>query len=541
MVVAAIAAHDFPDEWPSLMGELLQPLEAAAAGAAAGAAPADDSVAGVLRCLELCVGELDEGQLLAALERLLPLLLALYGGAGQPPRVRARAVRVLHRLLAQLTALCDSRKTLAAVRRSCAGWVTALLASLASAAEPAAAASFAAVDCSLQVAELRLLRLLVHSMPKAVEAQAAALLPPLGRQLLVALRAHEREAGAAAADDDGDGDGGERACDSDGDMIGGEALASQLFDVFAALAASSKFFRTLGTALPELLHAALGFLQIPPATQREWEADAEAYLLDEDADTFAVSVRVAAQQLLDDLLEQYGRSVLRALCGAARRRLDEAASARAAGAAGWWRPREAALLALGLASEPLLAAAAAAASKTPAAAAAADAAAPPPAVDALVGASAQQVKRCVLTLAAEDFDASAPPLLRGRALCCAACYSAGTPAASLEPLLRGLLAALQPPSRCTSGCAPRAPSTASAAARRTRRSRRRRRRSRAPRRAAAIARGRRGRLALSAAGARRAAAHLAAGGRRVRGVAGAGAAPAVDVAVARAARRRRDG
>jgi hypothetical protein len=54
------------------------------------------------------------------------------------------------------------------------------------------------------------------------------------------------------------------------------------------------------------------------------------------------------------------------------------------------------------------------------------------------------VKRCVLTLAAEDFDASAPPLLRGRALCCAACYSAGTPAASLEPLLRGLLAALQP-------------------------------------------------------------------------------------------------
>ena len=141
MVVAAIAAHDFPDEWPSLMGELLQPLEAAGAGAAAGAAPADDSVAGVLRCLELCVGELDEGQLLAALERLLPLLLALYGGAGQPPRVRARAVRVLHRLLAQLTALCDSRKTLAAVRRSCAGWVTALLASLASAAEPAAAAS----------------------------------------------------------------------------------------------------------------------------------------------------------------------------------------------------------------------------------------------------------------------------------------------------------------------------------------------------------------------------------------------------------------
>ena len=113
----------------------------------------------------------------------------------------------------------------------------------------------------------------------------------------------------------------------DGDMIGGEALASQLFDVFAALAASSKFFRTLGTALPELLHAALGFLQIPPATRREWEADAEAYLLDEDADTFAVSVRVAAQQLLDDYWSSMAaRSSARS--AAPRRRLDEAASAR---------------------------------------------------------------------------------------------------------------------------------------------------------------------------------------------------------------------
>ena len=109
---------------------------------------------------------------------------------------------------------------------------------------------------------------------------------------------------------------------------------------------------------------------------------------------------------------------------------------------------------MGLASEPLLAAAAAAASKTPAAAAAAAAAAPPPSVDALVGASAQQVKRCVLTLAADDFDvgAAAAPWSR---LCCAACYSRH-PAASLEPLLRGLLAALQPAEPLHLGCAPRA-------------------------------------------------------------------------------------
>ena len=366
--------HDFPDEWPSLMGERSSRSRSPPPARRAWRRPTTRRRRAPL--LELCVGELDEGQLLAALE-LLPLLLALYGGAGQPLRVRAR-VRVLHRLLAQLTALCDSRKTLAAVRRSCAGWVTALLASLASAAEPAAAASFAAVDCSLQVAELRLLRLLVHSMPKAVEAQAAALLPPLGPPLLVAHRAHEREAGAAAADDD-DGDGGERACDSDGDMIGGEALASQLFDVFAALAASSKFFRTLGTALPELLHAALGFLQIPPATQREWEADAEAYLWTRTPTPSPSPCvwRAAAARRLIGAVWPLGPP---RACGAARRRIDEAASvAPPAPPAGGGRARRRSSL---WASRRSAARAAAAASKTPAAAAAAAAAAPPPSVDA---------------------------------------------------------------------------------------------------------------------------------------------------------------
>ena len=57
MVIASIAAFDWPDAWPNLMSELVRPLEDAARSPVADPAAAA-TVAGVLRCLELCSSEL---------------------------------------------------------------------------------------------------------------------------------------------------------------------------------------------------------------------------------------------------------------------------------------------------------------------------------------------------------------------------------------------------------------------------------------------------------------------------------------------------
>lgn len=51
---------------------------------------------------------------------------------------------------------------------------------------------------------------------------------------------------------------------------------------------------------------------------------------DEAYDSFSVSLRVAAQQLIDEILANYGKVSLGPLCTAAQRRLTDANSARQA-------------------------------------------------------------------------------------------------------------------------------------------------------------------------------------------------------------------
>ena len=108
VAVATIAQWDWPDEWPSLMDELLRPLEAAAAGGGGAGGGGGAPAAGALRCLELCASELSEDQLPAATQRLLPLLLQLARGAGDDAasaKQAARSVRVARRVIERLSLL----------------------------------------------------------------------------------------------------------------------------------------------------------------------------------------------------------------------------------------------------------------------------------------------------------------------------------------------------------------------------------------------------------------------------------------------------
>jgi len=110
VVIAGIAKTDWPDAWPSLLADLMLPLEESP-HAPHGAASQTDTVAGVLRCLEICAAELAVEHMRAALERLLPKLLEVFvhppGLHG--PRTRARAVRVLHRLVERVSMVCADR------------------------------------------------------------------------------------------------------------------------------------------------------------------------------------------------------------------------------------------------------------------------------------------------------------------------------------------------------------------------------------------------------------------------------------------------
>ena len=174
--------------------------------------------------------------------------------------------QVVHKLLERLTMLCDDDPVLRKLQKGpLAVWASLILEALAGCADaPAGVAGVAGAvagaegadgeSCALQVALVRLLRLFIQMLPRALLPNKEAILPPLGAQLLRAVRLHERTLEAMEP-------GGAMGLwnapsryDSDGETEGADALAAELLDVFSALADSSTFHRLLTPALPDLFH-----------------------------------------------------------------------------------------------------------------------------------------------------------------------------------------------------------------------------------------------------------------------------------------------
>ena len=174
--------------------------------------------------------------------------------------------QVVHKLLERLTMLCADDPVLRKLQKGpLAVWASLILEALAGCADaPAGVAGVAGAVagaegadgecCALQVALVRLLRLFIQMLPRALLPNKEAILPPLGAQLLRAVRLHER---TLEAMEPGGAMGPWNApsrYDSDGETEGADALAAELLDVFSALADSSTFHRLLTPALPNLFH-----------------------------------------------------------------------------------------------------------------------------------------------------------------------------------------------------------------------------------------------------------------------------------------------
>ena len=227
-------------------------------------------------------------------------------------------------------------------------------------------------------------------------------------------------------------------------------------------------------ALPDIFHVTLGLVQVTPHSEADWAVDLSQYLQDEDPDSYAVSPvgdrdqiqtphartrpapslpapphpspllplprlrwrwsscvpvepraptqRVAAQQLLDELLDAYGKRALPPLLQAVQARLAEARTARAAHAAHWWRLQEAATVGLSIGACELVEASRAAQRKG----------------GPLLFSPTQAFTEVLLP----DSGSEMPPLLRARALCTAARFAAELPSDALQQMLHALLAAL---------------------------------------------------------------------------------------------------
>ncbi|CAG8673947.1 10649_t:CDS:10, partial [Racocetra persica] len=147
--------------------------------------------------------------------------------------------------------------------------------------------------------------------------------------------------------------------DSDGEVFGFEYLLFAQFE-FVGLSVRKKSAKPLfvqsngeSTFLKQVVWIILSYMQMTKEQVETWLADANQFVADDDDETFNFTVRVAAGDLLEILLEKFPEKTLQALAETTQHLIEESNIARAAGDSVWWKVQEACLKAVGFVSNEL--------------------------------------------------------------------------------------------------------------------------------------------------------------------------------------------
>ncbi|CAI2183780.1 12083_t:CDS:10 [Funneliformis geosporum] len=150
--------------------------------------------------------------------------------------------------------------------------------------------------------------------------------------------------------------------DSDGDVVGFEYLLFAQFE-FVGLSVRKKAAKSLfkdndgkSSFLKQLTWIAVSYMQMTEEQVETWSSDANQYVADDDDETFNYSVRIAAIDLLQILLDKFSEQALQALADTTQHLIEESDKARATCDKCWWKMQEACLKAIGYVSEEFISA-----------------------------------------------------------------------------------------------------------------------------------------------------------------------------------------
>lgn len=419
-LLSLIGSCDFPDHFPELLPALQRYLQAYTKQEAHATA----QVHGAIQCLaDLVQVELDEHQLLIVAREFIPLLQELLSGSfgTVAPHVQARCVLVFRQCLTSLYMAKDTYPDTVqeAIARYLPPWLHAMQALLAP--ERIASDDWHTSDAweTLGLRREIVRTLVVASRFKSVFAAVGPALLGTCLHLLQALvplfeQTELDDALAAPAPPEGDDD---VAADVSG-------LVTALFSLLSATLRTQSMRALLvhggvggEGAATEALHALLQlmrtFAQVTSDDEATWEDDADAFLEGDDEDHMGATLRTAAMDLLEELLDDYPLPVLRVL----RTAMDQLAHQDHAHAA-WWKPLEAQLLLLGASHE---------------------------AIEELLeernDPSLLSISSVLASVVLPHLDPGSPTLLRGRCFVVASQYAAQLPSELAHRLFQAALAA----------------------------------------------------------------------------------------------------
>ncbi|KAG0347825.1 hypothetical protein BG004_006848 [Podila humilis] len=148
---------------------------------------------------------------------------------------------------------------------------------------------------------------------------------------------------------------GEAFQDSDGENIGCESLLFVQFEFIQMASRRRKLTQSAFVGedgqsgiIHELVWVALNYMQMTDDQAETWVTDPNQFIADEEDDSYSYNVRIAAEDLLMALMDNYEQATYNALNLSVKQEAANSLNEKAAGNANWWKAQESSLLAVSL-------------------------------------------------------------------------------------------------------------------------------------------------------------------------------------------------
>ncbi|GAA5946175.1 hypothetical protein JCM3765_000143 [Sporobolomyces pararoseus] len=350
-IVSSVAQPDWPDDWPTLMDQLLALVRSSSI----------DAVEGGMRVLSDFVSiSLTEDQLLPIARDMLPTLLTILGSPQTyGPSTRARAILIFRQCVMTLFTVKDEHPAAvkAAIGEILPQWLDAFRQLLqVDVAGELTEGNWEGI--AVRIAIFNALEIILNSFPSTLKS-SLPLFVSLSSSHLSSLLPIYDAAYLSNSSDFSVPSAGSGDEDSDISMDLGTFIATILD--FIAQAARRKTVRSLfaennkpTAGLVEFLKQAIEFSKMTTDDEDTWASDPNAFVADEDDEMVSQNVRSAALDMSIAFIETFSSSGLIALQTAFESVAAQSEQLRSQSNEDWWKGLESALAVVGGISEDLI-------------------------------------------------------------------------------------------------------------------------------------------------------------------------------------------
>ncbi|KAK3819975.1 MAG: armadillo-type protein [Benniella sp.] len=340
-VISKIAHHDWPEQWTNLLDVLVHHLKNGSA----------DEVHGSMRVLaEFVNKDITHVQLPLVAPVLFPELLRillseqLYSHA-----TRSRCASIFRNAVEMLYTIKEEHPE--AVKEYLTpiigSWNEAFIAILNK--RTLDNPEIEVGEWGLKTEILKCINLAIQGFPKLMAPYLLQVLSPVWQDVLHLrpryLTQHVNTSDSA----------GETFQDSDGEAIGFEMLLFVQFEFIQIASRRRKLTQTAfigedgkSGILTELVWNTLSYMQMTDDQADTWISDPNQFIADEEDDSYSFNVRIAAEDLLATLAENFESETLNALNLSVKQEVSSSLNEKGAGNINWWKAQESSLLAVGL-------------------------------------------------------------------------------------------------------------------------------------------------------------------------------------------------